>query len=139
MNDDLTDSIYNFVFAAIIWLLVAAAILIIFIYYNFEFFDRLMKLLIPAIFYGTGIALSMFFRRKKDRAMKSAQGSSEITIYLSQFDLLKHDLLMFLTPLMIIAVAYFVKKEVSALDIVYSVIALVGLYLSELIYKRKIN
>lgn len=121
----------------IAWFFVAVACIIIYLFYHPEYVKDLIKILVPLLIYCLGLVISVKYRQTQKKRLEGNYGSSEETIVVNQVDFLKHDLLMFLTPLAILAAAYFLNGEVQKNDIISSAIALCGLYLSELIYKRK--
>lgn len=118
-------------------LILIIAGLVVYFFFNEEALKSFIKLLVPITIYSSGLGITFFVRKRKDAKMKADQGP-EVKITLNYFTFFLHDVLVFVTPSLILIVAFWLKGEVTYFDILYSGIALTGLYLSELIYKRKI-
>jgi len=78
----------------------------------------------------------MWRKRKNDNLVKGGSETGS-TIYITQWDRMKHDLVMFMTPIIMLLVAKFYKKNVDGFDIILSAIAFIGLYMSKWVYNKK--
>jgi|GEM_PF-5129068 len=128
--------------AAINWimlpLILIIAGMIVYFFFNQEILRAFIKLLVPVVIYSSGLGITFWVRKRKAAKMKEDQGP-EVRITLNYFTFFWHDALVFITPSIIIIAAFWLRGEVTYYDILYSGIAMTGLYLSELIYKRKIT
>jgi hypothetical protein len=136
-REEIFKKIFDAISAIGAWIVVGIAILIIYFYYNQELYEKLLTFIVPVGFYCIGILFVAWFRKRKNKNLES--GGSEIgtSVYITQWQLLKHDLIMFITPLIMIVIAKLYKGEVGGFDALLSAIAFMGLYASEWIYKSK--
>ena len=138
-NDKAKEILLNILFFFASWIIIGlAAIAAYFLYYNPELLKQFLAILVVAAFYGWGLIFAFWFRKRKAERLKKV-GQDEATIYLTQFDLFKHDVLIFGTPLLMLGIIYLINNEVTGADLINSVVAFIGLYLTSLIYKKKIN
>lgn len=119
-------------------LVILAACVIVYLFFNAELLKEFINLIVPITVYAIALYASYYFRSRKNKRMIREENNSEITIRINYFTFFYHDALVFCTPALIILAAFWLKGEVTYFDILYSAIAMTGLYLSVLIYKRKI-
>jgi hypothetical protein len=119
-------------------IIIIVAALVIYFFFNAELFKTLAKLLVPLVLFASGLAGSYAFRKRKQKKLVYDNGRPEVTITINYFTLFWHDALVFLTPSAILIAAYWFKGSVGYFDLLSAALAMTGLYLSELIYKRKI-
>ncbi len=138
-RDELLKYIFNLLSKIAIWIILIAIAIFLYFWFNQALYEKIFKFVMPVFVYSLGLVFMIYFRkRKKDIQVR---GGSEIstTIYITQWDLSKHDLIMFSTPLVMLIMTKVFKKEVGGFDILLSGVAFVGLYISELIYKQKMK
>jgi len=119
-------------------LIILLAGAVIYFFFNAESLREFINLVVPIAIYAAALSTSFVVRKRKEKRLASDGDSSEITIRINYFTFFWHDALMFCTPAAIIIAAFLLKGEVTYFDILYSAIAMTGLYLSILIYKRRI-
>lgn len=138
-GDEILKFVLNFLSNVAIWIILIFVAIFMYLFFNKEIYEKLMAFIAPILVYALAIFLVILWRKRKNDNL--VRGGSEMgsTIYVTQWDLLKHDLVMFVTPLVMILIAKFFKKEVDGFDIFLSAIACLGLYASELIYKQKMK
>ena len=128
----------NFLYAIMPGVIIIIAGIIILFFFNEEALKSILKLVVPLALYLSGIGAALVIRKKKSKIIKAdSGGTDQTTIYVSYMAFFWHDVLVFATPCIIILAAYFVKGQVEIFDILASAIAAGGLYLSELIYRKK--
>ncbi len=127
---NLKDLIFNAVFYLMGWIVVLVAGLIIFYFYNQEFFEQYIGALAAVFFYIMGMSWAVWYRSKKEHIAKNGGDPTEVTLYITYYDMLKYDLAMFLTPLVILIASYLLKGSIGSYEIVYSGIAFIGLYVA---------
>lgn len=132
------EALLNFLYVIMPGVIIILAGIIMIYYYNEEVFLTILRLMIPMALYLSGIGASFVIRKKKSKVIKAdSGGTDQTTINISYMKFFLHDVLTLGTPATIILAAYFIKGEVAMFDIVASGIACAGLYLSELIYRKK--
>jgi len=135
----LAKNIFNFIFNIAAWTFVFIAIIVMYFFFKPELLKQYAMILVPVFIYGCGMIISFWINNRKKKVIEKGGGSAEYNLYVSQFDFAKHDLLIFLVPLIIIGIFYWGKRGLSGTDLIASVAAFLGLYLTKLIYKRKIT
>jgi hypothetical protein len=136
-KDEILKKLYNLFFGFAIWIIVGIVVLFMYFNFNEELYRQLMLFLLPAGSYCLAILVVIWFRRRKHKRLEEGGSETSSGVYITQWDLMKHDLVMFATPLIMIGITKFVKGDIEGFDIFLSLIALLGIYVSELIYKRK--
>ncbi len=127
----------NFIYAIMPGVLIIIAGAIVLFFFNEEALKSILRLAIPLALYLSGIGAALVIRKRRSKAAKAySGGSDQKTIYIGQMALFWHDALVFGVPCLIILSAYFINGRVEIFDILASAIACVGLYLSELIYRK---
>ena len=116
-------------------ILVIAAVVLYYLY-QAQYLQQFIEMVVALGFYAGGLGLAYWARNRKKKRLAEQNGSQDIQINISYFRFFWHDCLIFLTPAAIILFIYWFKGEVGWLDVCASGICFIGLYLSELIYKR---
>ncbi len=137
MGEKITKIFFDVLYAIMPTGIIVITGLIFYFNYNDQFLENLMSFIFPVLFYVICLLICFYYRRHKKKKIIAENGSQEIYIVINYFSLFWHDMLLFLTPCIIIILAYWVKGQVDIIDIVSSAIAAIALYLSELIYKNK--
>ncbi len=117
-------------------IILVLSLVFIWFFYDEKILIEIIKFLTPIAIFMFGFYLSFLYRKKKNKIIKKENGSNEVTITLRYTKLLIHEALIFLTPSIIIISSFWMRKEISIIDIVNAIIAFIGLYCSKLIYKR---
>ena len=129
--------IMSAVYAVMPGILVLAAGILVVSAFRADELKSLLKLVVPLAFYVSCLSGAFAVRKRKSRSLKfDGGGEDTVTITVSYMALFWHDALVFGTPFIIILAAYLLNGAVDSFDILVSAIACVGLYLSELLYKR---
>ena len=136
-RDEIIKSILTFISNIFIWFILSGIVFFMYFFFNKELYEKLIKFLIPVFIYSSGLILvSMWRKRNNDNLVKGGSETGS-TIYITQWDRMKHDLVMFMTPIIMLLVAKFYKKNVDGFDIILSAIAFIGLYMSKWVYNKK--
>lgn len=136
-KDEIFKKLFDLFFGLAIWLIVGIVLVFMYFYFNEELYKQLMMFLVPAGGYSMAILVVVWFRRRKNKRLIDDGSETSSNVYITQWDLMKHDLVMFATPLIMIGITKFMKGSIEGFDIFLSLVALLGLYVSELIYKSK--
>lgn len=137
-GDKNLKALLDFLYAIMPGVIILAAGFIMFWFYDAETLRVALRLLLPLVLYLSGVGGAFVIRKRRSEIRKSdAGGTDQTTITVSYMALFWHDALVFGTPCLIILAAYCLKGQVELFDIVASAIACCGLYLSELIYRKK--
>lgn len=116
-------------------ILIVAGVILYYLY-QAQYLQQLIEMVVALGFYCCGLGLAYWARNRKKKRLAEQNGSQEVQININYFSFFWHDCLLFLTPAAIILFIYWFKGEVGWADVGASAICFVGLYLSELIYKR---
>lgn len=106
---------------------------------RFEAFTELMRSLVPVGIFGFIFLVMIKIKRMKlKERRRNNEEDAEIVLRLSYFDESKGDILIFLLPIIILLVAFFIDGAVSFSDIIQAVVAFILMYLwkSALFKKR---
>lgn len=136
-RDEILKAILTFISNVFIWVIIVAIVLFMYFFFNKDLYEKLMKFLVPVFIYSLGIVVMAFWRKRKNDNLVKGGSETGQTIYVTQWDKMKHDVVMFATPLIMLLVTKLYKKNVEGFDIILSAIAFLGLYMSEWVYKKK--
>lgn len=116
--------------------ILAVAGIVIFFLYQADLLGQFIEMVVALGIYAGGLGIAYWVRNRKKKSMIYDSGSQQVQININYFNYFLHDCLLFLTPALIIIFIYWIKGNVSWTDVAASAICFIGLYLSELIYKR---
>lgn len=96
---------------------------------RFGVFVGILKSLVPiAIFLIIFLVMLKIKRMAFKEKQTGEMNEEKIVLYLGRFDLLKWDIIIFLLPVIILLLAFFIDKEVTITDIIQAAIALLLMY-----------
>jgi hypothetical protein len=105
---------------------------------RFSAFVQLLESLIPIGIYGMIFLIMINIKRVKlKREVNEGNEDTEITLHLNYLDKLKADILVFLMPIIILLIAFFVEKVVTAVDVIQASAAFLLMYFwQKILFKR---
>lgn len=134
---DLFLDLLNFIF------LIALVALVIFYFIagdRFAAFIEIMQSLIPLAIFMIIFLIALKIKRREYKRNKERDGEGGgIILSLSHFDVLKWDMIIFLTPVIILLIALFIDREVDLTDIFQAVFSLVIMYVWKKVLLKRIN
>lgn len=96
---------------------------------RFGVFIKIMRSLIPIAVFLIIFLIMLKIKRMAFKEKQTGEMNEEKTVlYLGRFDLLKWDIVIFLLPVIILLLAFFIDKEVTITDIIQATIALLLMY-----------
>lgn len=96
---------------------------------RFGVFIKIMRSLVPiAVFLIIFLVMLKIKRMVFKEKQTGEMNEEKIVLYLSRFDLLKWDMIIFLLPVIILLLAFFIDKEVTITDIIQATFALLSMY-----------
>lgn len=96
---------------------------------RFGVFIKIMRSLIPIAVFLIIFLIMLKIKRMAFKEKHDGEMNEEKTVlYLGRFDLLKWDIVIFLLPVIILLLAFFIDKEVTITDIIQAAIALLLMY-----------
>jgi hypothetical protein len=134
---DLFFDFLNFIFLIV---LVAFVIFYFIAGDRFVAFMKVMQSLIPIAIFAIAFLIALKIKRREYKKNKERDGEGGgINLFLSHFDILKWDIIIFLTPLMILLLSLLVDKAVDLTDIFQAVFSLIIMYFWKKSLLKKIN
>lgn len=96
---------------------------------RFGVFIKIMRSLVPiAVFLIIFLVMLKIKRIVFKEKQTGEMNEEKIVLYLGRFDLLKWDMIIFLLPVIILLLAFFIDKEVTITDIIQATFALLSMY-----------
>jgi len=138
-REEFLKQLFNIIFVIAPWAIVGGVAFFMYFFYDEELYKQIMMFIIPVGFYSIAMLLVVWFHSRKRKKLKAGGSETGKSIYIDQWDLMKHDLITFVVPLIMILVTKFYKDEIDGFDIILSIIAFIGLYISKAIYKIKMK
>ncbi len=104
---------------------------------RFNNFVEIMQNLIPVAIFGVMFLVMLKIKRKKIKEKKRNQEDMGIALYLTYFDKLKGEIILYLLPIIILLIGFFVDKIINVVDVIQATVAFLLMYLWQRILFKK--
>lgn len=130
---DLIIDFLNFIF-----LIAIISFFIVFFIVGDRFFafSQFIKTLMPLAIFTLIFLIKIKLTRTKLKKRKH-ENNMEITLYLTYFDKLKFDILIYSTPIIITGIAFTINKTITLTDIIQAIIVFLIMYIWQIILLKK--
>ena len=124
------DLIIDFINLVFLIALIAFVVFYFIVGDRFGTFILILKSLVPISFFCILMLIAIRLRREEiKRLKKNGEGNMEINLRLNLFDKYKGDILIFLLPIVILLIPFFIEKIVTLADIIQATVAFLWMYL----------
>lgn len=104
---------------------------------RFANFTAFMRSLVPLAFFGIIFLIKLKLGRS-DLSKRKREDNMTVTLYLTYFDKIKSNIIVFSLPIIICLLAFFINKKVGVIDVMQASIAFIIAYVwQESLFKKE--